>query len=89
MAQSVQQVTVTHPFERSNRSAPASWSVRGVWLSSVPCHGSDHGFESRTDRQFNNVPVAQWKERSVSTGWVGGSSPLRDAKALSSNGLRH
>ena len=34
------------------RLPPRVRSVRGVRSSSVPCHGTDHGFKSRTDRQI-------------------------------------
>ena len=45
------------------RLPPRVRSVRGVRPSSVPCHGTDHGFKSRTDRQI------LWPVR-LSVGWL-------------------
>ena len=53
------------------RLPPRVRSVGGVRPSSVPCHGTDHGFKSRTDRQIlwpRRLPVRMGDFQSLEVG---------------------
>ena len=68
------------------RLPPRVRSVRGVRSSSVPCHGTDHGFKSRTDRQILYGGRRSGRAPGLSSRALAGSSPVHRAMGASSNG---
>ena len=67
-----------NPKVAGSNPVPATKRSSGVAVNMPACHAGDRGFDSRLDRHFEKVLLAQLVEHLTFNQRVRGSSPLQD-----------